>query len=366
MQIHSKNTFISAYVPVQHKNTSFRGNIISAASRLCEPAPAARAHLFERTNFVRLPENIQYSLAKTIDEAKSFAENIFKVKRFLIKDLAFANYTNKALEMVSNFHRGELFMPRVLFQTPDLWTFKGAYYGKRRIIGLNHKEILNIERHIGRDSNNFKYPNGKSLWFESPRNRNQYDMDLRLFNNDELDAFEKLEFYANQLRLTKISDKLLSEPQVLLLECFNNPVLAEYLAKNGITKDNSGLITRAHIPQIIGLISEWCLRNNQSLTFSELVVPSHPLNVLLHEMGHMQHICAVGRKKKYQKLSKSESEIASRVMPYKCLFYNAHEFIADAYAALAGGIKLPKEVKNLYVKFDGPIPKHLKSNFLEN
>lgn len=63
---------------------------------------------------VKLAENIKFKKAETIDEAKKFAQENFKIKKFKIDDLEIANWCNEGLCNISNKFKGDVFMPRKL------------------------------------------------------------------------------------------------------------------------------------------------------------------------------------------------------------------------------------------------------------
>jgi len=286
----------------------------------------------------RLAKHIDFVKANTMEEAAAFAKNKLGIEKLeLENDLELANWVNEGLVNINNLFKGTAHMPKKVFF--DKHFFKGknqtgaAAVYRNQTIGLN-KDVFNKNKLIEDNVDYFKTIISLKSKFKS-------DIDPVLWKN-----FQKYSKHPREYtRFDALTTKQLFEDFLCITAHKRGGGAMEYLKK--VYKKAYG--TDIKIEQN----SKYSIPTRRS-----------PFHYLYHEMGHLLNdmnssvkddIFLLHLSGKRSFINNAEKQrIAGKVSTYSQTA--PFEFVADTFALMCDGRKLPDDVMKLYKQYNGPIP----------
>jgi len=316
----------------------------------------------------KLAEHIDFTPAKTLEEAKEFAAKHLKIKHFDLTDLDSANYVNEALTNYNNNisvdHRKIIanvfsYNEETALAAIDR-TNNSLYFNEKKFINAGEDMLKILKIDPVKVSKNV-------LCFLDDR---QKELFIKFFDDSKRAAMSKkdtVEFkdILENIRLLSKStygwfSNLTSDPKAVeILKAKNLPTTAEELLK--LSKEQQKEIIED-------------LVNNHGIRLH--INNGGAFRTINHEIGHAVHYQNVGeeqfknlryfggREKDYLKASqrlKAElgdslyGSIQSNVSMYATT--SPTEFVAETYSYLCNGQKFSNEIMDLYKKYGGVIPK---------
>lgn len=166
---------------------------------------------FIKESPIKLEEQIEFKESKTIEEAEAFAKEKFKIQNFKVEDLEVANWVNEGLTNISNFFKGQVFMPKTIKYAPFHTDKSIAHYA------YGSDEIHIHQNVVERDAQEFpllmKFPTAIELIKEFPfgTKHNEFLEMLEAYKKNP-DSFSKIErshlylFYGRYLNFIANND----------------------------------------------------------------------------------------------------------------------------------------------------------------
>ncbi len=309
----------------------------------------------------QLAENIDFTPAKTLEEAKEFAKKHLHIDKFELTDLESANYVNEALvnfnNNISTDHKRIIRTVKVLPKDGIQGSFAVNRFGR---LDVNEDYLKNIENTIKK----FASIGKDYIWG-----------DFKLPSQEELSKMklgEKLE--------------LVDRMQTVLMSGLNpDNTFASFLSKS---KVKEFLKVNSNLPQTLGdfmkldvdaKIKVLVEIKNKTKTSSQNTNSGGPFRIINHEIGHMLHRKNIGedlfnKYADYGTLVDQQPDIQILWDKFKKEFgeemycetianvtaYTATtpaEFVAEVYSYLCNGVKFSDNIMNLYKKYGGVLPK---------
>lgn len=317
----------------------------------------------------KIAEHINFSDAKTIEEAIAFGKNNLKIEGYigfndksLKHSLESINLINEGLVNISNSMRGKAKLPKKIFYA-DLNEIILADVSTSGELRLNKNIFENLEKYIEKalercqKVNAIKIQNNKIIphnIFKQSQNVKGMIDDLEKLSQDKLSFKKQVALFNDLLSLGETGNAL-----------FNSPIVT--LEKLGVT------------PEKLEEYKSWPLDKQKEFVRKLLqsasskgklqvdVTRATPFKTIYHEMGHAQDKLLASRcataysvkdPDKYPEYLKKwlddeeTIQIANSVSKYATA--GPGEFIAETFAKLVEGRKLPQSVMNLYEKMQGP------------
>lgn len=332
------------------------------------------------TEAKKLAESIDFKPAQTIEEAIEFGKKHLGIRSytgFEAKDIEVINWVNEGLVNTSNKMKGQLRMPKDIVYTDQLdkntlagvVTEKGQYEGW---FGINKNIFANVNESIDEVLEVLK----KGNWIEI-ENKNLKGC-IRLdkqsvqplaeqfekYQAGNLSFNEKIDFWNSLSVLRNTTSSLKYSPFNFIKQSLAIPQVKTVCENNGLVTnlENIKALTTDEQFKILKDI----LKLNQGVQIKFNVANKGPFATIYHEMGHIQDMtprCLTIDKYKfdYSKYSdelkawvdnQENMQIANRVSEYAS--HGPGEFIAETFARMIQGNKLPDEVLTLYKKLKGP------------
>ena len=371
----------------------------------------------EKMQFLELPKHIDFKEAKTVEEGIKFAKDVLKIgevdSNFTLDAI---NYANRGLVDVSNANKGKLFMPKKM-SYKDLEENTLAYvirniesenFGE---FAINKKffddnkinKIINNKLFYKNNTQIFKFNNNDEIqtfahngipiipskdveklikkYYKNPNELNINEKRLLCWSLNN--GFDKL--YANFKRYPL--DTIKKHQQYFEKELNINIDIADLAKKT--TKEQE---------EILGNWTNEIFKKKKSSIFLIEMDLYSPIETVYHEMGHLQdyaknlkeldlkrwklasntdveqvgnHWGCLGSsgykelfeknptkfKKRYPDLyefltNQEHQQTAGKISEYAQT--SIGEFIAETYAKMVRGDKLPNDVMKLYEKYNGP------------
>lgn len=370
-----------------------------------------------------LPEHIDFREAKNIQEAISFSKNILKIKEvdsnFTLDAL---NIVNKGIVDISNAHKGKAFLPRSLefadvgIGADSNWfasvnqNVKSDKFFRLRINKKYYdnktldEEIKSYLYYHGHEKN-FEINNSKitTLYVAGP--------DWGMPTKELAKYIEK--FYKNPASMN------IKEKQILFNSMYQNDIYAHATMRNPfdtiriLTEKHKNILEKENYKINIDELSRKSIQEQKDELWKvihildknrihsyfkfDVITPEY---TIYHELGHLQdfglnlkklhvnlkdneyylldnrwgtindkHIKEYyeqhpdGAKKYYPDLYEFLNNPQIQITAGKVSDYSQvgiGEFIAEAYAEMISGKKLPDDVMALYKKYNGPLPNGFK------
>lgn len=352
----------------------------------------------------QLAEHIDFTPAKTMEEAKEFAKKHLKIEKFdTANDLDMANWVNEGLVNINNKYKGKGHIPKEVMPVPDelkdkyktvsaamrAGAGKGFYMDSTLIVNVDY--FNNAHKSIDKMLKDFRFK-------ATPRKDGGNDIAMPIlpfFNTDkQLDIMQLSEKFVNGkaskmdiVALNKsfkdyyaYSHFLADNPMAIINDIYSQKGVVDLLKKHmkqGSFKsvEELGKMTNKEQMDYLFEASDALtgLPFNQHPSSKILASKRSVFNTLYHEEGHLfhhkntildyedMHVVYNKQTGKPDKIgalakgfleSKEEQFIASTVSRYAQ--NSPLEFVAEVYARMLNGEKFGDDVMNLYNKYKGP------------
>ncbi len=306
----------------------------------------------------KLAEKINFKPAETLDEAVTFGKNnlgIQNYRGFETADKDVVNYANEAFVNVSNKMNGNTNLPKYL----EFRNFEGGYAATTTDGGivLNKDFFLNIDRELaGRLSvlekqgvliRNMENQIGVSEFIDEA-----YAKDIlkhiERYNKGEISTFkDKMYLYNYFDEALQVGSAPFNSPLKSIKAILNNNEAVKVLNSKGILTDIAQ-IEKLSPKEQVSLFKKMIKDGNLPVVFGEGAGKNvSPFHAIYHEVGHLNDNIVSGAW-----LNQTDKQIAGLVSNYAQSA--PREFVAETYAKLIVGKKLPDEVLALYKKLNGP------------
>lgn len=354
----------------------------------------------------KLAEHIDFTPAKTMEEAIEFAKTHLKIKKFdTANDLDLANWVNEGLVQINNKYKGRAHIPNEVRPLPPelkskykntiaaMYSEETSGFRMRSRLTVNVDFFNDAHKNIEKMLKDFKF---KSVPIEGT-DKSSIQMQLLPFFNGEklLDIMERSSKFVNN-KATKMDivslrksfgdyytySRFLSDnPMAVLEDVYSQKGVIENLKKympKGTFRTLDEVKTMTKKEQLAYLNSA---NNALSEKLSLKDLPSARIldskrsvfDTLFHEEGHLfhnknaildydlMHVVydkQTGKPTKIGKLakgfleSKEEQFIASKVSKYAT--YSPLEFVAEVYSRRLFGATFTDDIMKLYEKYHGP------------
>lgn len=368
--------------------------ITAAALLISGKTKAAQEEIF------KLAEHIDFSPAKTVEEARSFARTHLGIKNYHEEmPLEVMNWINEGLVNVNNVTKGKAKMFDTIGYVPmnakeealacAISAKDGGEYGA--IFNINKTVFENMNEHINTMLKQaldrkimFKNKEGKLNLYNFYKNDEASADLLKGLNEflekpDKFSLIDKIKLYEDFASLAYAKDAFYEAPMSKLKQLMKNEGIQETLLAHSKLPDLKQLekLTTEQQRNVLVDITNTCLRSGDRI---HLAYPKgDKFRTIYHEMGHLQHQNSAGYdlymqmakpeecKKQFGKVtditkdfvnSKEKQQIANRISGYAA--ESPLEFVAETYRkliniAINGGEKLPDDVMALYSQYKGPV-----------
>lgn len=368
----------------------------------------------------KLSEHIDFKEAKTLQEAISFSKNVLKIKdvdsNFTLDAL---NIINKGIVDVSNAHKGRVYLPRSLefadagikenwFATVNQSVKSDKFF--RMKVNKNYYDDNILDKKI----KSFLYRGQDKIFEINNSNIKSFysaGSDWAMPTKELAKYIEK--FYKNPASMS------IKEKQILFNSMYQNDIYAHATMRNPIDtiktliEKHKNILKKENYKINIDELSKKSIQEQKDELWNIIRILDHnnihsyfkfdvitPEYTIYHELGHLQDF-GLNLKNLHVKLKKSEGYLidnrwgtiedkhireyfeqhpdgAKKYYPDLYEFLNNSqiqitagkvsdysqvgigEFIAEAYAEMISGKKLPDDVIALYKKYNGPLPKEFK------
>ena len=353
----------------------------------------------------QLAEHIDFTPAKTMEEAKEFAKKHLKIEKFdTANDLDMANWVNEGLVNINNKYKGKGHIPKEVRPVPDELkeTHKNviATMSARLGKGFYMEPILTVNVVFFNNAHKFIDKRLKDFGFKViPRKDGCHELAMHMlpfFNKDkQLDIMLLSEKFVNGkaskmdiVALNKsfndyyaYSHFLAENPMTIINDVYSQKGVVDLLKKHmkqGSFKSVEELGKMTNKEQVDYLFEAsdalTGLPFNQHPSSKILASKRSVFDTLYHEEGHLfhhkntildyedMHVVYNKQTGKPDKIgalakgfleSKEEQFIASTVSRYAKS--SPLEFVAEVYARMLNGEKFGDDVMNLYNKYKGPV-----------
>jgi hypothetical protein len=374
---------------------------VVAAAGLVAGAIFTKGKTLSPANFA---EHIEFSPAKTMEEAAAFAKKHLGIQNFnLGDDVEMANWVNKALTNINNRFKGKAQMPKnvnfgeeIFAKHPDWAAFHNA---KTETIGVNKAVFDNSfadlnklieEGKVAAEKirkndpkatlddlllsvldGKVKYINDKEFVFNPSISWIDHELQksivaqLTKYKADpkSLSRFEAYHLLLKIEDLAAAQEKLLKEPLVVIKRIAKDQ--PEFFKQN--FKDISYYESLPKDKQAIEcyhIMSKTAKNKNVQYAFVGAKRGASLYSTIYHEMGHLLHnmnssmkdyLWGVLSNKSFENFLKSSDKLktADKISEYAQT--NPLEFVAETFSALCAGKKLPDEVMEMYKYYKGPM-----------
>lgn len=344
----------------------------------------------------KLAEHIDFTPAKTTQEAIEFAKTKLGVKNYDDKmPLDVMNWVNEGLTNINNVRKGKAKLFDTIAYVPqdeeslacvvnDIDPEFGA------ILNVNKKTFENVgeylKNYIQQSLNDkilYKNKDGKLALYPFYHCGEVSDNLLKNLNkfNENPESFsliDTVKLYENYVSMDDAIDSVYNAPYSKLRQLLKNENVEETLlahSKLPDLKQIEKLTTEQQKAVLIDVINT-CLRSGDGI---RLVYPlGDEFRTIYHETGHLEHLVKIG-KDRYESMgtpqecierfgkvsnitndfinSKEKQQTANRVSTYAS--ESPLEFVAEVYRklmnkALGGDVQIPDEVMKLYNEYGGP------------
>lgn len=312
-------------------------------------------------------EFIEFRPAETMEEARKFAMENFKIKKYDLGDnLEVANWFNEGLTNLNNQFKGKAHMPRSI-KLGDLPEGALARVGLLNDMQLSRKLLTDKEgvkkyaqETIGlffdTNTNGVKLPPGvnKKMMLECI---NEYKKLLKSDNSTVIDWLN----LGNKLDDVFIS---MTNPSYVLSLISKDKDCVEILKKENISLDLAKIFSKSNEEQVA--ILDNVLNTLHKKTGKKIFVDypgryNTPFSAIYHELGHIQHHKNMSFFERIFKdidpeftRSVEKQQIAQKVSWYATT--TPEEYVAEVFTKMCEGCKIPDETMALYKQYNGFCP----------
>ncbi len=325
-----------------------------------------------------LPEHIDFTPAKNVKEAEKFGQEVLGIKNYVgfeSKDTNVLNWINEGFVNVNNTAKGKAKMPEtVLYDEKVFSKLDGA------LAVAVSSSVMEKYKYNNRLGSSILAVNKK--WFDNPveslkhridknikggflkKTENGYGL-CNLFVKDDslLEQLSKLE----KGELNNFNEQILlfdtlGKYHTSLTSVVNSPLntYKQLVSDEDAIKAFKNLSYDKQRSAIIDAINS----HNFDVKIS-VYHPNTPFSTIYHEMGHLQDtVERVPAKEKFKNPDEypaalkewlensSNIDAANSISLYAAS--GPGEFIAETFAKIVNGSKIPDEAKELYLKLNGP------------
>ncbi len=317
----------------------------------------------------QLAEHIEFTKAKTLEEAMEFGKKhlgIKDYKGFENADIDAINWVNEGLVNVSNYKKGKLMFPDIIEyeELNDKTMACVLTEGKKFLnkLKINKKLFSNLDEKIAERIKNSPF---SDIQMFSGESAGTLKKNLEKFKNKEkLDFNEKVQLYED---LEKLEHESLRSPAFRIKEIINNPQAREKLIQQGIlTGENHTLIEWAKgISPIDTEKLNSCDYRALNVVKKILLSKSgyrfehetaSPFRTIFHEVGHLQYkpMKGTGQMEVTESLEKywngDKKALSTALTVSRYAGTSPSEFLAEVFAEKVSGHKLSDEVIELEKK----------------
>ena len=334
------------------------------------------------TEAKKLAESIDFKPAQTIEEAIEFGKKHLGIRSytgFEAKDIEVINWVNEGLVNTSNKMKGNLRMPKDIVYTDKLGEntlagviTNGKYQGR---FGVNKKIFDNIDKSIENSIDSMeqvirflKKDNGKWAFHKhsviAEDDAQEFAKQFVKYKEGNFTFKQKLDFYASLDVLHNRINSYNEVPFNTIKQLLKQENVKKFCEDNNILTDLEKIKLLSNQEQH-NLIQSM---QNKGVVFhiGFDIKSMSAFDTIYHEMGHIQDMtprCLTTDKYKFEYSKYSDElkawvdnqenmQIANRVSEYAS--HGPGEFIAETFARMIQGNKLPDEVVALYKKLKGP------------
>lgn len=334
------------------------------------------------TEAKKLAESIDFKPAQTIEEAIEFGKKHLGIRSytgFEAKDVNVINWINEGLVNTSNKMKGNLRMPKDIVYTDQLGentlagvVTEGKYQGwfgiNRNIFDNIDKAINGRLKRLNKVVNFTKNDEGKwvmkSHFILNEKDVKALKEQFVSYKESDFTFKQKLDFYSSLDVLENRINSFNEVPFNTIRQLLAQPNVKKFCADNNILTDLEKIKLLSQKEQHELIQNMFDKGVDFSLGFD--IKSMSAFNTIYHEMGHIQDMtprCLTTDKYNYDYSKYSDElkawvdsqenmQIANRVSEYAS--HGPGEFIAETFARMIQGNKLPEEVLALYKKLKGP------------
>ena len=338
---------------------------------------------YRNSKATQLAEHIDFSPAKTLEEAIEFGKKTFGIEEysgFEAKDTDVVNFINEGIVNTSNFLKGKIRLPKKI-QYREAGTIKAGVVTEGENSGLfvlNKNIYSNIDNTIDHCFFNLETSN---TVFLVDLDTNKWDYKYSsLFEKEAIEPFiqEVIKFKSGKYTTYKQKLSLFNSVNnaIEAVNSINRPL--KYIKKFLSKEENKSICSELNIPTDIEQIKQMSTEE-QRLIIKKIIKNTKdsikldfdmnagsPFSTIYHELGHIQDMkprCLTTDKfdfdySKYPKElkdwvdNKENMEIAGSISEYAT--HGTGEFIAEFFAKIVSGETVSNEAKALYKKLGGP------------
>ena len=349
------------------KSYSTKKLLILSGATIAAVSTIAGILLFRQTGKLKpakFKEFIEFVPSQTMDEAKEFALKNFNIKTYeLDGNIEVANWVNEALTNINNMFKGKAHMPKSVKMcnigenSPAQVNLLGELELSKQIFG-NKDALVDstrklIEKFYDMETDTAIAPQGTNL-------------------NKLLECIEQYKGilnkdYASVIEWENLSENIygafvqVTHPTYILSLIANNQDFMKILRDENFTFDLAQIYkkTTAEKFKILTEVLEILKNKTGKRIYVNYAGRTNSLfTIIYHEMGHIQHHNNMNY---YSLLFKNldpnftkdfnKQQIAQKVSWYAQT--SPDEFVAEVFANLCEGIKMPDDVMKLYKEFNG-------------
>lgn len=339
---------------------------------------------YRNSKATQLAEHIDFSPAKTLEEAIEFGKKTFGIEEysgFEAKDTDVVNFINEGIVNTSNFLKGKIRLPKKILYLEEAGTIKASVVTEGENSGLfvlNKNIYSNIDNTIDHYFFNLETSN---TVFLVDLDTNKWDYKYSpLFEKEAIEPFiqEVIKFKSGKYTTYKQKLSLFNSVNnaIEAVNSINRPL--KYIKKFLSKEENKSICSELNIPTDIEQIKQMS-KEEQRLIIKKIIKNTKdsikldfdmnagsPFSTIYHELGHIQDMkprCLTTNKfdfdySKYPKElkdwvdNKENMEIAGSISEYAT--HGPGEFIAEFFAKIVSGETVSNEAKALYKKLGGP------------
>lgn len=331
----------------------------------------------------QLAEQIDFKPAQTIEEAIQFGKDNLKIKKykgFTENDLEVLNFINEGLTNVSNKLKGTIRLPKTIkykdikdSTLAQVGPFSKSFELNKNIFGNMDKTIKDILKPIEEsglikvsitENNKMKYSFLKAFDENSIKPLIRQIANYKCGNCKTLK--EKVDLYNSLGVLLDTFNAAKKSPFRIIKQLIENPAVKEACQKSGISTDLEKIKTLSLAEQN-QIVAQIFAKTGIKASLSFNIKDNSEFHAIYHELGHLQDVqprcfdTTDNHNFEYSKYPKelkkwvdngADMQTANRVSEYAS--HGEGEFVAETFAKLMDGAKLPDDVIELYKRVKGP------------
>ena len=331
----------------------------------------------------QLAEHIDFKPAQTIEEAIQFGKDNLKIKKykgFTENDLEVLNFINEGFTNVSNKLKGTIRLPKTIkykdlkdSALAQVGPFSKSFELNKNIFGNMDKTIKDLlglleESRLIKvsnlENNEMKYSFLKSFDEASIK---PLIIQISKYKGGKCKTLkEKVDLYNSLGVLLDTFNAAKKSPFRIIKQLIEIPAVKEACQKSGISTDLEKIKTLSLNKQQ-ELVAQIIKNSGIKASLSFNIKDNSEFRTIYHELGHLQDVqprcfdTTNNHNFEYSKYPKAlkkwvdngaDIQTANRVSEYAS--HGEGEFVAETFAKLMNGAKLPDDVIELYKRVKGP------------